>query len=416
MRLLKLELKRVLKTRMTVVLLLLSFGFSFLLAWLPTTFSRIKYTDEEGYEVELKGLESIRYEKEVQRDTAGDVTPEKVRRAFEQYQACLTKYKAETTYDLPEGVYVREILPYSPLLHGVREAYADPHTGIAPSLMEIDPEELDHFYEKCTERNLSLMKQEQKDHEAAQNAGAAMYEKVEKPFRFFPGYGSDPMDYEILLTMLILLFGTVMIAPVFTSDYQTGADDILRCTRYGKTKLAVTKTASALLICGATYFGCICIYLLVSNSLFGWECTETSMQMIYSAMNLPDMSIGELQRFVALGGLLSIIAASALTLFVSSAFKNVAASVSVSLLFCILPVVIYMALPAEIANWIYPVLPAAGGAGLQASILYAAIDFDFWNIGNFALWLPYVMLWACALEIPLFIVLTIRSYLGHNEM
>ena len=37
MRLLKLECKRVLKTRVTVVLLLLSFGLAFLMAYLPAT-------------------------------------------------------------------------------------------------------------------------------------------------------------------------------------------------------------------------------------------------------------------------------------------------------------------------------------------------------------------------------------------
>lgn len=413
MRLLKLELKRVLKTRVTVVLLLLSFGISFLFAYLPTTFSNISYWDDAGNEVKLKGLAAIRYEKELQEDIAGDVTSEKVRQALEQYQACLAKYGVDSTYDLPDGVYAAEILPYAPLLHGVREAYADPDSGIAPALSEIDPALLDHFYEKCTERNGTLMKQEQREHEAAQEAAAAMYEKVEKPFRFFPGYGSDPMDYELLLAFFILLFGTVIAAPIFTSDYQTGADDILRCTKYGKVKFAVTKVVSALLICGGTYFLCGCIYLLVSNSLFGWECTETSMQMIYSIMNLPNMSIGQLQWFVALAELLSVMAAVSFTLFLSSKFKNVVVSVSVSLLFCILPIIIYMGLPGEIAKWIYPVLPA-GSAGLQASVLYAIADFEFWNIGDIAVWLPHVMIGACIIEIPLFILLTVRSYIRHE--
>ncbi len=308
---------------------------------------------------------------------------------------------------------MEEILPYEPLLHGLREAYADPNSGFAPSLLEIDPEEVDQFYEKCVERNGTLMKQEQKDHEAAQKKAAAMYAAVKKPFQFFPGYGSDPMDYEIFLAFLILLFSVVIAAPVFTSDYQTGADDILRCTKYGNAKFALTKVVSALLICGVTYALCGCIYLLVSNSLFGRECTKTSMQMIFSAMNLPDMSIGQLQWFIALAEFLCILAAVSLTLFLSSKFKNMVVSLSVSLLFGILPIIVYMALPTGIANWIYPVLPA-GGASLQTAILYAVIDFEFWNIGDFAVWLPHVMLGAYIIEIPLFILLTVRSYAGHE--
>lgn len=413
MRLLKLEIKRVLKTRITIVLLLLSLLFSFLFAYLPTTFSYINHMDDAGQTVKLKGLDSIRYEKDVQADITGVVTPEKIRQALEDYQACLTKYGVENTYDLPDGVYEKELFPFMPLLHGVREAFADPDTGIAPSLMELSPAEMDHFYEKCDERCLTLMNQEQKDHPAAHSVASAMYRKVEKPFLFFPGYGSDPMDYQIILAFFILLFGTVITAPVFTSDYQTGADDILRCTKYGKVKFAVIKVVSALLICTVTFSVCTFLYITVSNSLFGWECTKTSMQMIYSAINLPDMNIGQLQRFTAVGGLLCIMAFTCFTLFLSSKFKNMVASLSVSLLFCILPIILYMALPAGIGSYIYSILPA-GGMGLQTSILYAAIDFDFWNIGNLSIWLPYVMLGAYAVEIPLFFILTVCSYSRHK--
>ncbi len=413
MRLLKLEIKRVLKTRITIVLLFLSFLFSFLFAYLPTTFSYINHVDGAGQAVKLKGLDSIRYEKEVQADITGAVTPEKIRQALEDYQACLTKYGVDNTYDLPDGVYERELFPFMPLLHGVREAFADPGTGIAPSLMELSPEDMDHFYEKCDERCLTLMKQEQKDHPAAHSVASAMYQKVGKPFLFFPGYGSNPMDYQIILAFFILLFGTVITAPVFTSDYQTGADDILRCTKYGKVKFAVVKVISALLICTVTFSVCTFLYITVSNSLFGWECTKTSMQMIYSALNLADMNIGQLQRFTAVGGLLCIMASTCFTLFLSSKFKNMLASLSVSLLFCILPIILYMALPAGIGSYIYSVLPA-GGMGLQTSILYAAIDFDFWNIGNLSVWLPYVMLGAYAVEIPLFFILTVCSYSRHK--
>lgn len=411
MRLLRLEIKRVLKTRVTFVLLLLSLFLSFLLAYLPTTFPSIKYTDTSGNIVELRG---IGFEKAMQADTAGTVTPEKIRNALKNYQACLKKYGVDNSYDLPDGVYETEIFPYAPLLHGIREVFADPDTGIAPTLMEIKPEELDGFYEKCDERIVSLMKQEQKEHEAAQKTAVAMYQEVEKPFLFFPGYGSDPMDYQIILAFFILLFCVVITAPVFTSDYQTGADDIQRCTKYGRTKFALTKILSAFFISGLAFSLCTGIYLLASNSLFGWECTKTSMQMIYSAVNLPDMNIGQLQRFVALGGLLSLMAAISFTLFLSSRFKNVVASLSVGLLFCILPIVIYMAFPPNIGNLIFPLLPASGN-GLQTSFLYTAVEFDFWNIGNLSVWVPHVMLGIYCIEIPLFILLTVYSYAKHTD-
>ena len=177
----KLEIKRIIKTRLTLVLLTLALLFSLLLAWLPITFSYNSYTDTDGTKVELKGLAAIAYEKKLQADITGTVTPEKVRQAVEDYQACLRKYGVELSYDLPDGVYEEEILPYAPLLHGIREAFANPDTGVAPTILEIDPKKVDAYYDVCEERIVSLMKQEQKNHPAAQKKAIDLYSTVEKP-------------------------------------------------------------------------------------------------------------------------------------------------------------------------------------------------------------------------------------------
>lgn len=409
MRLMKLELKRVLKTRLTLILLTFSLVLSLVMAYIPTTFSYVSYLDDNGNTIKLLGLDAVQYLKTLQSDTAGEVTPQKVRQAVEDYQTCLTKYGVENTYDLPEGVYEAEILPYAPLLHGVREAFADPDSGIAPSLMDIDPKKIEDFYSACEARLDSLMKLEQRDHPRAQEAAKRLYNRVEMPYQLYPGYNTDAMDYQLLLSFLIVLFCTVIAAPIFTSDYQTGADDIYRCTKYGRVKFAITKLLSALLICGTAFSLCAVVFLLVSNSLYGWECTKTSIQMLYSIVNLPNLNLGQLQWVCAGGYLLCLLATVSFTLFLSSRLRNVVASLAVALVCCILPVILYAALPSEIGQWIYTILPA-GGVALQTSFLYTLVDFTFWNIGNLAIWTPYVMLGAYCVEIPLFLCLAVYSY------
>lgn len=411
MRLIKVEIKRILKTRLTLILLSAALLLTLLMAYLPVTFpsSGCTYTDAQGNIVELEGLQGISYKKMLQADITGTVTPEKVRQAVETYQACLHKYGAETTYDLPDGVYDTEILPYAPLLHGIREIFANPDTGLAPAISDIDPEKADNYYGLCDERIISLMKQEQKEHPAAQQAAIDLYSQVDKPYLFYLGYSTEAMEYQEFLAFLILLLCTVIAAPVFTSDYQTGADDIYRCTKYGRAEFAGMKILSSLIICSTVYCLSAAIYLLVSNSLYGWECTKTSMQILYSIISLPAMNIGQMQLFVAAAGLLCLLATISLTLFLSSKIKNMTVCLSSTLLFCILPIIIYMALPEHIAIWIYSILPA-GALSLQTGILYAAADFDFWNIGNIAIWLPHVMIGAYVIEIPLFAGLAVYSY------
>ena len=413
MRIFRLELKRVLKSRLTWILLALALLLSVLLAWLPTTYCYSNYTDEAGNEVNLTGLASIAYEKERQADASGIVTPERVREAVEIYQACLTSYGVTESYDLPEGVYEKEILPIAPLLHGVKEAFADPDTGMAPTIMEIDPAQIDDYYSVCEARIASLMAMEQPDSPAVQRKAVEMYQKVEKPFEVYPGMSSTILDYQNIMGFLVLLFCVVIAAPVFSADYQSGADDILRCTRYGRINLGVAKLLAALLISGLAFIVCAVTFIVVTNSLFGWECIKTSIQMMYSIVTLAEMDIGQLQVLFAVAGLLSVLASVSFTLFLSSKCKSTVSSLAASLVFCIAPVVICMTVPGALSTWLCSILPASG-TSIQASILYAITDFQFLNVGGLSIWTPYAMIGACVIEIPLFSFLTIRSYCKHT--
>lgn len=414
MRMLGLELRRVLKTKITMILLAAALVLTFVMAYLPVTFEYSNYVDTEGNVIEVRGREAIAYNKQVQKDIAGEVEDEDVQKAVKQYQECLASYGVTETYELPEGVYGAEIFPYAPLLHGVREAFADSETGIAPSIMNIPVDEVGDFYGKCENRLAALMKMEQKDYPKAQENAVAMYNQVEKPYVFYPGYSTNAMDYQLLLSFVIMAICVVITAPVFSSDYQTGADDILRCTKCGRGKLAAAKIVSALLITGVIYTVCMGVYIVVSNTLFGWECMETSVQMLYSIVNLVKMNLGELQIYTAVTGLISVLATVTLTLFLSSRFKNVVVSLGTALMICILPFIFYMALPTDIASWFYVIVPSSGVGGLT-SILYSLVDFVYLSVGKISVWLPYAMIGASVVEIPLFILETVRSYVRYSE-
>ena len=397
MRIFYLELKRILKTRLTWLLLLASLGMTLLMAWLPTTFVKA-----DG----LKGLAAVRRLKEIQADTAGEVTPEKLRTALAAYQQCLDEYGAETVGELPDDVWNRRILPLTGILHGVNEVYADPDTGIGPGLPNIALAELDDYYGDCRARLASLMLMEQKDHPAAQAEAMRLYEKVKTPYHFYPGFNTDAMDYQILLSFLLTLFAAVIAAPVFSSDYQTGADDILRCTRHGRFALGVAKTGAVLLVCGAAFSVCMILFILITDSLFGWETVGTSIQMLYSVTMLADMTVLETQWFTAGACLISLLASVGLSVFLSSRIRTVSAALAASILSCLLP-------PEGVGLWLRAILPASGAAGVQVSVLFTMLDYEFLNIASFAVWLPRAMAAVSAAELPLFAAAAVWSYNRH---
>lgn len=406
MKLLKLELKRVLKTRLTWILLLCSLFLTFFMAYMPTTFHGVNYTDETGETVKIKGLDYIKYKKEVQKDTAGTVTPEKLRQALEAFQDCLNEYDAENVYALPENIFNERILPYLPLMRCMQEAYSNPVTYI-------DLGQIDNFYSDCHDRIASYMEIKQKKHPAAQNHAITMYNKVEMPFISYPGYSTEAMDYQTFFIFLIVLFSVVITAPIFSSDYQSGADDIIRCTKNGRLCLGVTKIVSAFIICMSSFILCNILYILISNSMFGWECTKISIQMLYSVVSLPSFNLGEMQFVIILASLISMLATISLTLFVSSKCKTNFVSLSLGMLFFFLPTVVYASIPGDIGTWLLCILPSSGTSILSAW-QFVLTDFEYLNIGNIAVWTPYAMIGFTVIELGVFTGLTLHSYCAHK--
>lgn len=409
MRLFQLEIKRVLKTRMTLGLLLAALALSFLMAYIPTTFPGCVYQDENGQEVELNGLEAVRYIKEKRKEIEGEVTPQNIRKAVETYQFYLNKYEVETVYELPKEVYYSEIMIYEPFFSRIREAFSNPDNGMGADLLTLDPKDVEAFYERCPQRLKELMNMEQKNHPSAQKKGIEMYEKVDFPFEYYYGLGNGDIDYQTLLIFLIAIFCAMIAAPVFSTEYQTGADDILRCTKYGRVHLGMTKVFSALTICGTSFLLCGIIWILTINTLFGWESTKSSMQIIFSVSSLLNLNIGQLEWGVLAASFLCMLAAVSFTLFLSSRLKSTVSSMGLALLFCVLPLIVYMSVPGMLGEYLRCILPG-GGIGMQNSFLYALIDLDFLHLGSFSIWNAYVILIASVVEIPVFAGLAVHSY------
>lgn len=408
MRIFKLEIKRVLKTRLTGIFLLAALFLSVLMAYLPTTFVEYGSMDAEGKWIEYHGMEAIRQIRMLREAVSGQVISQTLGKTVELYQETLREHDVETAYSLPKEAYYGQIFQYTPFMSRIREASMNPDTGIAPGVLEVSPNQ-EGFYQQCVERLGSLMKLEQKEYPSAGRFASKMYEKVEFPFTYYYGIDSDSIEYQILLIFIITVFCAIIAAPIFSSDYQTGADDILRCTKHGRFRLGIVKTLSSLLICGCTFVVCVAIYLLVCNSLFGWESTLTSIQIIFSVSSLPALNVGQLQITVAIGTLIILLSIISFILFLSSRLNSTVSSLALAILFCLLPMIVTIALPENVGNLIRCFLPG-GGIGLQNSLLYELIDFNFLHFGNTSVWMPVAIMAMAVLEIPVFLGLTVYSY------
>ena len=75
---------------------------------------------------------------------------------------------------------------------------------------------------------------------------------------------------------------------------------------------------------------------------------------------------------------------------------------------------LYIALPTDVATWINAFIPSSG-VGLVTSFLITLVDLVYLNMGEISVWLPYVMLGICIIEMPIFILWSVRNYIRYSE-
>lgn len=407
-RLYREELKRILRTRSTLLFLAAALFLSVFMAYVPVTYEQFTY-EENGKEITIKGPKALAIKKKLQAPNAGEVTPEKMAAGLNAYQHNLEIY-GDFYDDFPINVHNSEIYPWSALVRRLQEVMADSQSGFAPDYMDITEENALNFYDRCRTHLTDLMNLEQKKNPAARQIAARMYDKVKMPFYYYPGYGSNMAEYEGLYLFLLMFLCAMITSPVFCCEYQTGADDILRSTRHGRKKLALVKILCTATISLMAFLVCMTIFTVISNSIFGWECRRTSLQILFSAVSLLNINLGEMQNLVMLAGLISLFSSISFTLYVSCACKNTTLSTGLTIAFCLAPSILYMMIGGNLASYLRVLLPSGGLGGTNSFFYALTFYFEFLKVGPVTVWTPWLLLIVPAVEIPVFLWLTVRTY------
>ena len=109
------ELKRILRTRSTLLFLAAALALSVFMAWVPVTFERYAY-EENGKEIVIKGPEALALTKQMEAPSAGEVTPEKLAQGLSFYHKNLEIYDDFYNEEFPLNLRVQEIYPWRPLM------------------------------------------------------------------------------------------------------------------------------------------------------------------------------------------------------------------------------------------------------------------------------------------------------------
>lgn len=408
MSLYRAELKRQWKTRSVRLLLLFALLMTFVLAYCPISFSQFAY-EENGQEILVKGTKAISMKKEAWKSYAGEVTGEKLATALKVYNDSFEQYAGTPHYYMSDSEYCQKLAPIEKWMYRLAEVYVDPVTSSSASTQDLTEEDALTFYQKYEEYFDAYLEATLSSHPAAIRQAKALQSSTKLPFLYYPGFNIDALDYQILLTLLLTIVGALIAAPIFSSDYQTESDNILRCTKYGRTPLALAKIKAALTLTSFMYLVCMSAYLLIEGFAFGWDTLKTSIQFIWMARSLPPINYGQLMLLSGIFALFSFLATILCILFLSAVCKSVYASSSLSLLLCVLPILASSFLPEKVDLWIRFFLPD-GGIGFSNSFLYEVLFLNFLHLGDLSLWYPFALLLGSVLEIPLWLWASVHAY------
>ena len=160
-----------------------------------------------------------------------------------------------------------------------------------------------------------------------------------------------------ILIMMIVCVGT---APVFAGEYQSKCDSLFLCMKYGKNRLPMAKIIAAWLYASLVYLG---ITLLCSGVILfflgaqGWE-LPVQLWRADSAPASYNVTFGQAFLLELLLGYVLTLSIMAVTLWMSSVFKNPYGVIVAAFLLLIVPTFLLLAGQGYVLYHILSLLPA----------------------------------------------------------
>ena len=403
MRLYYLEMKRLIRTKSVWILMIAMVVLAAVMAYVPVTFIRAYKTDAGNVQA-VTGVQAVKISKETRKDMEGEVTEEKIRQAIRVLNEMYQEYGSSFMEEVPADVYAEKIYPIMPVLNIIEQVLApDGKNLYNMEAFDVKEEDAATIYEKYREEIQGLSQNPELVKEMQKISGS-----VKTPFTYESGMTLETVDYYTIYLFLVMFAFIVIASPVYAAEYQTGADDVIRCTKNGRVRIAVTKILVTFTLAVATFVASSLTFVAVLYILYGGSAIGTSIQMGY-VFYLPALTIGSMLKLQIAGGVLFTLATVSFVLFLSSKCKNVQTALISAFGIAILPMILNMAGNNNVLNIMRCILPT-GGFGLINGLQSELMARNFALVAGHYIWLPYILLVAAAVAVPVFVGLTIVSY------
>ena len=286
--LIKYEFLKILRKKSTLIVMAVSLLVTAFLFGLPVL--QFQTYNQEGV---IKGLEGIAYEKEQAAAYSVPLTNEYVTETIREVQQ-LFENPDNVGFDgyerfLIDSAYWGGIAPRENLLDMIAKNYADPNESAGyNTLPDLDISEGTDFYGARKEKIETLLNASSRALSEEQKAyWRDMNSKVDEPFTYgyYDGWEIIISSFELL--MFALLAVCIVIAPVFSGEYQAGTDAVILSAKYGKTKLTTAKIIASYLFGALAFTLHVVVALGLPLAAFGFDGWDLPLQVANTTIPYP---------------------------------------------------------------------------------------------------------------------------------
>ena len=408
----KLEMKRLLKTRSTWILMAAALLVTLILCCI-NIFGAYYYSyDGKSYHA----LDATEMREIVTESAEGEWTPERIHDVFAQ----IDEVSANRRGIAVEG----ETNDNYEIVTGGNNSGAASIAGYTNTFLRSIPQVFDVYMDEITPDMAAQYYNQRKAYieevmtlnygPSAAETALKLDENTTEPFYYEFGFGTGS---DIASTLPVSLFAVAIVcsiicAPVFASDYSTGADDIQRCARYGCKRLGKAKLLAAMTLSTALYIICAAVFVALTLAVYGDD--KTSAQLALDALVLIDIDMNGVLVLTLVAGFLSVLAMTAFTLYLSARMRSSVAVLAIALAVAMAPTFLVILLrESALGDWLRLLLPS-GGLGLGTGMFVDIQIGEFLTVGSLAVWTPFLMLAAPVIETPVFALLARRAYVRHE--
>lgn len=286
--LVKYEFLKILRKKSTLIVMVASLLVTAFLFGLPIM--QFQTYNQDGV---IKGFEGIEYKKEQAAKHSVPLTNEYITETIREVQQ-LFENPDNVGYDgyerfLIEEAYWDNIAPRESLLNMIAKNYVNPNESVGyNALPDLDISEGTDFYQARQEKIEKLLNASSYEMSEEQKAyWRDMNSKVDEPFQYGYYEGWEIIISSFELIMFALLAVCIVIAPVFSGEYQAGTDAVILSAKYGKTKLTTAKIIASYLFGVLAFTLHVVIALGLPLAAFGFDGWDLPLQIANTTIPYP---------------------------------------------------------------------------------------------------------------------------------